>query len=108
MLDLEQTRTHLEGRRTELEDRLAAINRDLRQRSEPVAADFAEQATEQENVDVLYALEREGREELTLVQHALRRIEGGNYAECNRCGGAIAEARLKALPYTETCIGCAA
>ena len=108
MLNLDLTRKHLEERCSELESRLDSINRDLRRRTEPVAADFAEQATEQENIDVLYALEREGREELQLVQHALKRLDAGNYTECKRCGSPIAELRLKALPYTETCIGCAA
>ncbi len=30
----------------------------------------------------------------------------GHYGRCEFCGGKIAEARLNALPYTNTCIDC--
>jgi len=42
------------------------------------------------------------------VQAALHRIENGTFGQCENCGGAIAEERLDALPYTSRCINCAA
>ena len=44
--------------------------------------------------------------ELEQIEHALRRIVHGVYGRCEYCGGKIAEARLNALPYTNTCIDC--
>ena len=44
--------------------------------------------------------------ELEQIENALRRIEEGAYGSCEHCGGKIAEARLNALPYTNTCIEC--
>jgi RNA polymerase-binding protein DksA len=41
------------------------------------------------------------------IELALQRMENGTYGRCEDCDGAIAEARLKALPYTTRCIECA-
>jgi DnaK suppressor protein len=37
---------------------------------------------------------------------SLQRIAGGVYGRCEFCGGKISEARLNALPYTNSCIDC--
>jgi DnaK suppressor protein len=44
--------------------------------------------------------------ELEQIEHALQRIVKGVYGRCEFCGGKIAEARLNALPYTNSCIDC--
>ena len=44
--------------------------------------------------------------ELEQIEHALKRIVKGVYGRCEFCGGKIAEARLNALPYTNSCIDC--
>ncbi len=44
--------------------------------------------------------------ELSQIEHALDRIVLGVYGRCEFCGGKILEARLNALPYTNTCIDC--
>jgi DnaK suppressor protein len=44
--------------------------------------------------------------ELSQIEHALERIAAGVYGRCEFCGGKIAEPRLNALPYTNSCIDC--
>src|SRR4051794_38322007 len=44
--------------------------------------------------------------ELGQIEHALQRIVEGVYGRCEYCNGKIAEARLNALPYTNSCIDC--
>jgi DnaK suppressor protein len=44
--------------------------------------------------------------ELEQIERALQRIVKGVYGRCEYCGGKIAEARLNALPYTNSCIDC--
>src|SRR6059058_6375578 len=44
--------------------------------------------------------------ELGQIEHALKRIVEGVYGRCEYCGGKISEARLNALPYTNSCIDC--
>lgn len=60
----------------------------------------------------------EGAQSNAMVQHtrrhvdeilaALVRIDEGVYGSCERCGSAIAKARLDARPATAFCISCAA
>jgi DnaK suppressor protein len=94
-------------RRTELEERVRRIDTQLNHREEPPPADFADQASEQENLEVLRALESEGRSELALVEAALARLDTNEYGRCQHCGAGIAPARLSALPWTDSCITCA-
>lgn len=105
-MDTTAVRQQLEARRDELLRRAQRIDRH-RHREEPLPADFADQATELENLDVLFALDREGRQALREVSAALARLEAGEYGTCMRCGGPIAKARLQALPTAETCMDCA-
>jgi DnaK suppressor protein len=44
--------------------------------------------------------------ELGQIEHALQRIGAGVYGRCEYCGNKIAEPRLNALPYTNSCIDC--
>jgi len=106
-MDEQTVRDRLNALRQELHDRVTRINRDLRQRDEPVAADFAEQATEQENIDVLYALEDEGKQELREIDAALGRLDAGEYGYCGGCGNPISTARLQAVPFARNCVECA-
>lgn len=44
---------------------------------------------------------------LEAIAAATNRIDSGTYGSCEKCGGAIAEARLRLRPYVSTCINCA-
>lgn len=44
--------------------------------------------------------------ELTQIEQAIQQIRDGHYGLCEGCGERISLARLKALPFTTTCIGC--
>ena len=88
----------------EYRQRIEAIDRDLHQPLEP---DFAEQATQRENEDVLRSLKLEAEVEHRRVQAALDRVTKGTYGACTRCGEAVEEARLSAMPQAECCVRCA-
>ena len=97
-------KTLLENKREELTRRINAIHGDFAQGR---SADFAEQATETENDDVLKNLEFEANSELRQINVALQRIKDGEFGYCERCGKDINPARLKILPYTQFCSDCA-
>lgn len=107
MQDTQAVRARLMAKHAELEERLRRIDRDLRRREEPLAADFSEQAVEQENLDTLYGIEKEAGVEIKKVEQALERLARDEYDVCSRCGRPIGAARLAALPYADTCIDCA-
>ena len=55
----------------------------------------------------IVALLDDARAAVTRLEEALGRLERGDYAVCERCGGPIAPARLEARPGATTCIACA-
>ncbi len=103
-MNLESIRQDLLTQRERLQRRYDAINKDFRQgRSQ----DFAEQATENENNDVLMGLRGEAQDEINQIDSALLRIEEGRYGICSSCQASIAEQRLRALPFAGECVACA-
>ena len=88
----------------EYSKRAEAIRRDLGRSHSP---DFAEQAQQRQNDDVLRALLAEAEGGMRLVGLARLRLAEGTYGECARCGEAIEERRLRALPAAEHCLRCA-
>ena len=79
------------------------------------ASEFTNNDDEHDPEGPTIAYERE--QVRSLLDHAQRELEGldlaadrlrrGTYWTCERCGGAIAPARLAARPTARTCIRCA-
>jgi len=108
MSKFHEIRQLLLAKRQELLQRVSDIQKDLRNEDNPVEKDFEEQAVQMENEEVLNALDAEGRATLLKIDHALQRIEIGNYNICSMCDTTIPIERLRAMPYTELCVDCAA
>ena len=67
-----------------------------------------EEATESLELEKRLALEKQIREHLAGVEHALRKFEEGTYGLCDNCGQPIDPARLEALPQASLCMDCKA
>ena len=85
--------------------RISSIDRDIRH--EGMSADWAEQASERENDEVLESLGNTSEQELLMIKFALKRIEDGTYFHREECGAEIPPARLELLPFTAHCVDCA-
>ena len=85
--------------------RISAIDRDIRH--DGMSADWAEQATERENDEVLESLGNSAEQELIMINSALKRIDAGDYFHCSLCGEDIPAARLELLPFSSHCVSCA-
>lgn len=107
MTSTDDNKQRLLSLRDEYERKLGAINADVHHKNEPVEKDFAEQATQRENDDVLNALSEEAKQIVRQINNALHRIETGEYGICTQCGVEISKERLDAVPYTALCINCA-
>jgi DnaK suppressor protein len=99
-------REQLLHRYREIQGRLLKIARDVQHVEEPLAADFAEQAIQRENDEVLNALDGSIRAEMAEIERTLQRMLEGAYGICGLCGQAIAPQRLAALPYAIHCMRC--
>ncbi|MCF6281908.1 MAG: TraR/DksA family transcriptional regulator [Candidatus Polarisedimenticolaceae bacterium] len=107
MIAYQSIRKMLEERRSELRQRLSCIERDIRHEEKPLDQDFAEQAVERENEEVLNALGGSVHQELQAINQAIYRLDRGEYGTCGACGEEIAMDRLQVLPYSNLCIQCA-
>jgi len=86
-----------------------AINGDLDFRKFSVVSgvgDNMDAAVDSANDEISSQLVEIESRELGQIEHALQRIAAGVYGRCEFCGGKISEARLNALPYTNSCIDC--
>jgi len=68
--------------------------------------DMADQASGNNEVHIQLKLKQTDAKILQAIEEALKRIDAGTYGICRDCGEPIAEARLKAIPWTRVCIKC--
>src|SRR5712671_5984817 len=68
--------------------------------------DMADQASGNNEVHIQLKLKQTDAKILQAIEEAFTRIENGTYGMCRDCGEPIAEARLKAIPWTRVCITC--
>lgn len=103
--DLDFFREELQRRRREILDSqkpLSASMVDTNTRQ----GDLADQATGNNEVHIHLKLKQTDAKILQAIEEALRRIEHGTYGICRDCGEPIAAARLRAIPWTRSCITC--
>jgi RNA polymerase-binding protein DksA len=108
----EELRTRLESEQKRLKielEQLQASARPAEERRE--GSPFGkreEEATESFELEKRLALEKQIRDQLAEVEHALSKFEKGTYGLCDDCGQPIAPARLEALPHASLCVNCKA
>ncbi len=108
--DSESARLKLQAKLAELTSELADLSLGLAVPTAPVqygkrAGDHISEVSER------LARSRAGEELEKLsdqVRAALGRLDSGGYGRCERCGEAIPEGRLEALPWAIRCVACAA
>jgi len=100
---LEQERSYLVKQLAAYERREREITRTRRE----LPLDSAEVGSGEEEGWLTDQLAELAARRLRAIEHALEREERGELTTCERCGGTISEARLRALPGTTVCIGCA-
>ncbi len=99
-----EVRAELEARHVELTGRLGRVEEELHSAH---SQDFADQATEREQDEVLEGEEAVFEQELAQIEAAIARINNGTYGECAKCGGEIRPERLAVQPEAPLCITCA-
>lgn len=107
MADVDSTRAGLLRRKHELQQRVDELRGDLMRTTTPLEQDFAEQAVQRENDEVLSQLETSARAEIARIDRALAKVAQGTYGICEACGGDIDPARLAVLPDASRCVRCA-
>jgi DnaK suppressor protein len=112
VLNTEHFRTLLLERRSQVANALHHLHEQnsnsLEDETEEETYDnhLADSATATLNREIDYTLEENSEHVLAAIEEALSRLDEGTFGTCVRCGRAIAEERLEAIPYATRCIDC--
>ena len=71
-----------------------------------VAQDPVDKAESSYTKEFLLSLSDTERNQLMLIDDALRRLDRDGFGLCQLCGKEIGKKRIDALPWTPTCIDC--
>ena len=102
----------VENFRIQLINRRDAIAADIRAATArliedaTVYTDSVDQAAADTEKNFTLQLRSRERNVLLQINEALRRVENGNFGECERCEESISEGRIEAFPFTTLCIEC--
>ena len=99
-------REQIEGDIRQMSDENAGAQNDRGGDVSGHALHMADVATDMYDREFNLGLASNDREILQKVNNALVRIDDGLYGQCDECKKPIPVARLKAIPYTQTCLKC--
>lgn len=107
-----QLKVQLDNEKARLLTELEALENDARTSEEGrEGSPFnkrEEEASESLELEKRLAMEKQVRDNLTAVEHALEKFDDGTYGLCDSCGKPIGEGRLEALPQASLCVECKA
>lgn len=104
---LDEFRSLLLAQRRRLFGQVAHLEDDLRWLDEDIESEVVEEGQEETIARLLTRLDERGRGEIEAIDHALERIDRGEYGLCAVCGEPIPLARQRAVPTADTCLPCA-
>ena len=96
----------LAAQRNEIVRKLSNFRNESNEVETDVAQDLADKAESSYTKEFLLSLSDAEREQLFLIDSALRRIDRGEFGQCQLCQKEISKKRLNALPWTSLCIEC--
>ena len=108
MADLDDTRRRLEERREEIRARVEELAKppelgEAQGFGKRIGDGTVEAISRLTDIGVGSSLE----DSLARAERALEKLGEGSYGRCDACGGAIAAARLEAMPDSGLCVTCA-
>jgi len=108
MQPIDALRRRLRDRRRKLLRLVTNTEDEIRALDTNVPAELEEEAQEARLATVLVWLDDRITAEIEAIDHALTRIERGDYGICEDCDDPIPLERLHILPAVTTCVHCAA
>ncbi|MFW6132008.1 MAG: TraR/DksA family transcriptional regulator [Candidatus Aminicenantaceae bacterium] len=102
----EKFREKLLKRKEDIISVMSEAYSDSRKIETEVAQDAGDKAESSYTKEFLFSLSDTEREQLLLIDEALKRLERGDYGICQTCGKNISKKRLNAVPWARYCITC--
>jgi DnaK suppressor protein len=85
---------------------LSQLNTESKEVETGIAQDVVDKAESSYTKEFLLSLSNAEREQLALIDDALRRLKTKEFGICQMCAKTIGKKRLGALPWTAYCIDC--
>jgi DnaK suppressor protein len=99
-------RDKLMDRRESLVGQVQQAEAYSRERDSEATQDPADMAANAYTKELLVSMSDNDRQMLNLIDEALERMDDSGYGKCVRCGQALPEKRLEAVPWARHCVRC--
>ena len=96
----------LKEKKASIVKRISQFYNESKEMEMNTAQDLVDKAESSYTKEFLLSLSDAERENLGLIDAAIKRLESGDFGGCLLCGSAIGSKRLDALPWTPYCIDC--
>src|SRR5512136_1010522 len=104
--DKDEFRRKLAGKKESIIRKLTNTITESKEMESNVAQDLVDKAETSYTKEFLLSLSDGEREQLLLIDEALKRLEHGEFGVCQVCQKEIGLKRLEAIPWTPYCIDC--
>jgi DnaK suppressor protein len=102
----ERYRNKLLKKKEEIVNKISETYNESKEVESGIAQDVADKAESSYTKEFLLSLSNAEREQLLLIDDALKRIDKKELGICQRCGKDISKKRLDVVPWTSYCIDC--
>ena len=93
-------------KKEEIKNKLSEFYSESKELETGIVQDVADKAESSYTKEFLLSLSNKDRNQLLMVNEALKRIEKNTFGLCQRCNKKINEKRLNVIPWTPYCINC--
>jgi len=93
-------------KKVEIVDKISETYNESKEVESGIAQDVVDKAESSYTKEFLLSLSNAEREQLLLIDEALKRIDKKELGICQSCGKNINKKRLDAVPWTPYCIDC--
>jgi DnaK suppressor protein len=102
----ERYRNKLLKKKEEIVNKISETYNESKEVESGIAQDVVDKAESSYTKEFLLSLSDAEREQLLLIDEALKRIDKKELGICQRCGKDINKKRLDVVPWTSYCIDC--
>ncbi|MCK4363634.1 MAG: TraR/DksA family transcriptional regulator [Candidatus Aminicenantes bacterium] len=102
----ERYRNKILKKKEEIVNKISETYNESKEVESGIAQDVADKAESSYTKEFLLSLSDAEREQLLLIDDALKRIDKKELGICQRCGKDINKKRLDVVPWTSYCIDC--
>lgn len=104
--DLQELKKRLLERKETILKKMRQYYEESQEVESNIAQDAVDRAESSYTKEFLLSLTDAEREQLSLINEALRRLARGNYGMCQSCGQPITKKRLEIVPWAPLCVEC--